>query len=73
MEERIREAGFQEVGRDGEARMVGIGRFPEILEPKRKALCSDEIEEDTLGIVPDVGEPEGEVFWREGNHKIVEK
>ena len=73
MEERIRQADFQEVGRDGEAGIVGISRQPEVLEPERKPIGRDEREEDAFGVVPDVGEPEGKVSWREGNHKIIER
>ena len=70
---RIREAGLKEVRRDGEARIVGISTQPKVLEPDRKPIGRDEREEDAFGVMPDVGEPEGRIFWREGSHKLIER
>ena len=73
MKGRIRETGLKQVRGDREPRMVGISRQPEVLEPERKPLGRDEREEDVFGVMPDVGEPEGRVFWREGSHKLMER
>ena len=56
---RVREAGFEEVGRDGETRVVGIGSLPQVLEPLRNPMGGDGLEEETFGVMPEEGKPEG--------------
>ena len=73
MKGRIRETGLKQVRGDREPRIVGISRQPEVLEPESKPLGRDEREEDAFGVVPNMGEPEGRIFWREGNHKLMER
>ena len=65
------ETGLKKVTWDGEARIIGIGSMPGFLEPLGNTMGSNDLEEDTVGVVPEVGNPEGGVFRREGTHEIL--
>ena len=67
---RIRETSFEEVGEDRETRVVGIGGLPHILEPVRDSMGVDGLEQETFGVMPKEGKPEGRVFRRERTHKF---
>ena len=67
---RIRETSFEEVGRDRETRVVGIGGLPHIMEPLRDSVGMNGLEEETFGVMPEEGKPEGGVFRRERTHKF---
>ena len=65
------ETGLEKVARDRETGIVGIGSVPDFLEPLGNTMGSNDLEEDTVGVVPEVGNPEGGVFRREGTHEIL--
>ena len=53
------------------ARIVVIGTFPKVFEPKKKIADRDEAIGDTFGIMPNLGKPERRILRREGIHEVV--
>ena len=56
---------------DRETGIVGISGVPDFLEPLGDTVSSNDLEEDTSGIMPKESNPKGGVFRREGTHEIL--
>ena len=56
---------------DREAGIIGISGLPDFLEPLGDTVSSNDLKEDTRGIMPEESNPKGGVFRRKGTHEVL--